>query len=291
MPVPRAGPGPISPPATTDFTIIFTGLEPVETYGSAMYLEIDDYNPGDQIFAVDGTPHSGQDTVKVYEASGNFENITFANKQGLVIETYSGDSTIDNLRCLNHQHRIAATATYGLVLWGASGNNVLKANAATNLNESLNGTGGDNTFYAAGGGTYPTHLYGYDGNSTYIMPSTGNIYIGGEADVSNTLDFSALSNAVTVDLGSTSLQSVATGLTVMLASSTTITNAVGGSDNDTITGNSLANSISGGAGNDTLYGLDGADVLDGGDGTDTGPARTLGTFERIGKLAHCCLLM
>ena len=54
----------------------------------------------------------------------------------------------------------------------------------------------------------------------------------------------------------------------MLATSTTITNAVGGSGNDTITGNNLDNHLSGGSGNDTLYGEAGSDVLDGGDGTD-----------------------
>ena len=136
------------------------------------YLEIDDYNPGDQIFAVDGTPHSGQDTVKVYEANNNFENITFANKQGLVVETFSGDSTIDFSGVSTTNTALAATATYGLVLWGAGDNNILKANAATNLNQSLNGSGGNNTFYAAGGGTLATDLYGYGGNATYIMPAS-----------------------------------------------------------------------------------------------------------------------
>ena len=178
--------------ADTPFTIIFTGLEPVGSYGSATYLEIDDYNPGDQIYAVDGTPHNGQDTVKVYEANNNFENITFANKQGLVVETYSGDSTIDFSGVSTTNTALAATATYGLVLSGAGDNNILKANAATNLNQSLNGSGANNTFYAAGGGTLATDLYGYGGNATYIMSTAGNIYIGGDTNANNTLDFSAL---------------------------------------------------------------------------------------------------
>ena len=45
-------------------------------------------------------------------------------------------------------------------------------------------------------------------------------------------------------------------------------NATGGSGNDTITGNSLNNSLIGGDGNDTIYGDDGDDSLSGGNGND-----------------------
>jgi Ca2+-binding RTX toxin-like protein len=53
-----------------------------------------------------------------------------------------------------------------------------------------------------------------------------------------------------------------------IAYTATIENAIGGSGNDTITGNTVANALTGGAGNDTLYGGDGNDTLDGGLGTD-----------------------
>ncbi len=57
-----------------------------------------------------------------------------------------------------------------------------------------------------------------------------------------------------------------------------IENAIGGSGNDTISGNQAANTLTGNGGNDTLYGLDGNDtligglgndIMDGGNGTDT----------------------
>ncbi|MXQ13888.1 calcium-binding protein, partial [Microvirga makkahensis] len=48
-----------------------------------------------------------------------------------------------------------------------------------------------------------------------------------------------------------------------------IENAVGGSGNDTLTGNDAANTLKGGVGNDRLAGGNGDDVLDGGMGTDT----------------------
>jgi len=48
-----------------------------------------------------------------------------------------------------------------------------------------------------------------------------------------------------------------------------IENALGGSGNDSVTGNDGANLLKGGAGSDKLYGLAGADILDGGAGADT----------------------
>jgi len=48
-----------------------------------------------------------------------------------------------------------------------------------------------------------------------------------------------------------------------------IENALGGSGNDSLTGNDGANLLKGGAGSDKLNGLGGADILDGGAGADT----------------------
>ncbi|QWG14867.1 M10 family metallopeptidase C-terminal domain-containing protein [Bradyrhizobium sediminis] len=48
-----------------------------------------------------------------------------------------------------------------------------------------------------------------------------------------------------------------------------IDNAIGGSGNDSITGNAIANTLNGGAGNDTLIGGLGVDMLTGGSGADT----------------------
>ncbi|WP_262271038.1 M10 family metallopeptidase [Microvirga yunnanensis] len=48
-----------------------------------------------------------------------------------------------------------------------------------------------------------------------------------------------------------------------------IENAIGGSGNDSLTGNNGANGLKGGAGSDKLYGLEAGDSLDGGAGADT----------------------
>jgi serralysin len=48
-----------------------------------------------------------------------------------------------------------------------------------------------------------------------------------------------------------------------------IDNAIGGSGNDTIIGNAIANVLNGGGGNDTITGAAGNDTINGGNGTDT----------------------
>ncbi|WP_235885640.1 M10 family metallopeptidase C-terminal domain-containing protein [Bradyrhizobium niftali] len=48
-----------------------------------------------------------------------------------------------------------------------------------------------------------------------------------------------------------------------------IDNAIGGSGNDTLVGNAIANALSGGGGNDTITGGAGNDAINGGSGTDT----------------------
>jgi Ca2+-binding RTX toxin-like protein len=50
---------------------------------------------------------------------------------------------------------------------------------------------------------------------------------------------------------------------------TSIENAIGGSGNDTMTGNNAANVLDGRAGNDTINAGDGADIVIGGIGNDT----------------------
>ncbi|MFJ4193813.1 M10 family metallopeptidase C-terminal domain-containing protein, partial [Pseudomonas sp. NPDC089534] len=55
---------------------------------------------------------------------------------------------------------------------------------------------------------------------------------------------------------------------VSIAKGVTIENAIGGSGNDLLIGNSVSNELKGGAGNDILYGAGGADKLWGGAGSD-----------------------
>src|SRR5262249_47055948 len=86
----------------------------------------------------------------------------------------------------------------------------------------------------------------------------------------NTLDFSAKTVPMVLDLGTTNSQDIFEddSISLTLESSTAISNAFGTSAIDTIYGNSRDNYLFGGSGSDGLYGGDGNDILEGGAGND-----------------------
>ncbi|NEO97361.1 MAG: hypothetical protein F6K58_01330 [Symploca sp. SIO2E9] len=101
------------------------------------------------------------------------------------------------------------------------------------------------------------------------------IWDGGGVD---TISWANQSSAATINLGAGSWSELGPAYwngvewenkTVAIAYNVTIENAIGGSGNDTIIGNQVANVLQGGAGNDTLLGGWGSDILTGGTGTDS----------------------
>ncbi len=74
---------------------------------------------------------------------------------------------------------------------------------------------------------------------------------------------------VTIDLGTTATQVVNSNLSLVLNSAQRFENATGGSGNDTLIGNILANTLRGNSGNDVMIGGPGSDSLLGGPGNDT----------------------
>jgi len=152
------------------------------------------------------------------------------------------------------------------------------------------------------GANYATHA----GNTTYAWrPTTGEMFVNGigqgapggnrifqtlwDGGGTDTYDFSAYSTNLKVDLrpgqwtttSTTQLArlhwdgskvaagTIANALLHHGDARSLIENAIGGSGNDTLTGNDAANTLRGGAGNDRLSGGKGNDILDGGPGTDT----------------------
>jgi Ca2+-binding RTX toxin-like protein len=72
-------------------------------------------------------------------------------------------------------------------------------------------------------------------------------------------------SGISLNLGTTGTQVVhPTNLSLILGSATTFENVTGGSGADTLTGNSLGNTLLGGTGNDKQNGLGGSDILSGG---------------------------
>ena len=117
-------------------------------------------------------------------------------------------------------------------------------------------------------------VYGFNSNSgrDWFSLSPGSaapifaIWDGGGND---TLDFSGFGQAQTIDLRGGDFSNVG-GLTgnVAIAYGAVVENALGGSGNDAIIGNQVANVLTGGAGADTMSGEGGDDRLLGGGGND-----------------------
>jgi Ca2+-binding RTX toxin-like protein len=149
---------------------------------------------------------------------------------------------------------------------GGSGNDQLTGNGLANVltggagNDTLAGRGGDDT------------LIGGRGDDNYVF----NNAFAAEADTvterpgegTDTLNFAGLTTAVTLNLGSNTIQLIHTNRTLTLNSGSVIENVAGGSGGDILIGNALNNTFTGNGGNDVLVGNDGDDTLNGGNGRD-----------------------
>lgn len=140
---------------------------------------------------------------------------------------------------------------------GGIGNDLLLGNAG---NDRLSGGAGNDT------------MHGGAGDDSFVFAAAASA----EADSltegtdpgRDTLVFSLLNSDLNLNLGTTSLQNVHVLRTLRLNSATAFEAVYGGSGNDTLTGNSIANSLYGGPGNDYLMGANGNDLLVGNEGND-----------------------
>jgi VCBS repeat-containing protein len=114
------------------------------------------------------------------------------------------------------------------------------------------------------GDAFDNALFGRAGNDV-VRGGAGNDTLVGGADI-DTVDYSTATTSVTVNLSASSAFGDAS---VGIDQVSEFEDVIGGSGADTLTGNSVGNSIFGGLGNDTLAGLEGDDVLAGGSDTDT----------------------
>lgn len=136
-------------------------------------------------------------------------------------------------------------------------------------NDQINGSGGNDSLT---GGAGNDSLTGGTGNDVYYSDTDtalgADIIIEAANGGTDRIDFSGSSNTVVVDLGITGNQTVNSNL-ILNMPAVQVENVTGGSGDDVITGNALANALSGGAGDDFLGGLAGNDTLTGGDGIDS----------------------
>lgn len=112
------------------------------------------------------------------------------------------------------------------------------------------------------------------GNDVYTFSLTAPVFII-DGSGFDTVSAANLANAVTIDLREGAHSSigapssyVSSASQLVISSGSLIECAIGGSGNDTITGNDLDNELRGGAGSDMIFGGEGADVITGGQGAD-----------------------
>lgn len=131
--------------------------------------------------------------------------------------------------------------------------------AIQNLYGPATDTRPGNTTYGDGNNT---------GNSIFALTGTAllTIYDSGGID---TINLASRSNAQRLDLAPESISDINGRIgNLSIARGTIIENAITGSGNDSVTGNSAANVLDSGGGNDTLLGHAGNDTLLGGGGED-----------------------
>jgi Ca2+-binding RTX toxin-like protein/uncharacterized membrane-anchored protein len=191
--------------------------------------------------------------------------VTLSNPINATIDPDAGIAEVtitDTLR--SAITRILPSGVENLTLTGAgvingtgnAGNNLITGNIANN--QLRGGAGNDTIDGAAGNDVFIIDADIDTGLDTLIEA------VGGGTD---TIDFRTTTAAVTINLATTAIQTVAVGVQLVMPI-LQIEDVYGGTGNDILTGNSLNNNLVGGVGNDSITGAVGNDTLRGDAGFD-----------------------
>lgn len=174
---------------------------------------------------------------------------------------------------LNSTPPANANVTGYLNVLGTELGDTIAGNAEAN---NLDGKGGNDTITGGAGndtitgGAGNDGLNGGDSNDRYLFAA--NTPLGSDTITdptgTDTLDFSATTLPIAVNLGVTVAQTVNPNLTLTLTAANQIENVTGGSGSDFVSGNGLNNFLVGGAGDDQMNAQTGDDTLLGDSGND-----------------------
>ena len=129
-----------------------------------------------------------------------------------------------------------------------AGDDVINANSG---NDYINAGAGDD------------RVNGGKGNDMFKGDDNGNdIYLGGDGE--DTINYNAITDSITVNLNKFLSKGISIGRDKLID----VEHIISGDGDDSIQGNTLANSINGGKGHDRMNGDGGNDRLNGGDGDD-----------------------
>lgn len=215
-----------------------------QTLGRELYvLNLADGTPGADVFVVDYSSVTADGRVAVTRATDGGPTVRlgyFAVADGLTI---SGGIEMDTLQVIGTPGADVFSAAVGLqhdtykyMTVNGAKLRLVSIEKKTLIGEAEN------------------DRYRFDADApwgTFVLDESG----GGI----DTLDFSTTAARVRINLGTPGTQAVNTNLSLVLKSSNTFENTVGGPGNDILTGNGMANTLTGNAGSDSLLGLNGND--------------------------------
>ncbi len=154
-------------------------------------------------------------------------------------------------------------------LTGGSANDSLHGNSAANLlqgldgHDQLRGYSGDDVLMGGSGNDFLVPGEGSDtaegmmGDDDYVFGDAvsleNDLLVELDNEGNDRLFLTAVSQGITLSLGSDAVQPVHSNRTLKLNSGSTFEQVYGGIGNDTLTGNSLSNIILGQGGNDTIH--------------------------------------
>jgi len=151
----------------------------------------------------------------------------------------------------------------GVYMGGATGLGLYDIAAAQRVYGANQTTYADDTTYGFNSNT-DDDGWTLEGKTDWIQAAIW------DAGGNDTIDMSGYSENADIDLREESFSSTG-GLkyNLAIAKGAVVENAIGGTGDDTMRGNDVANELTGGDGNDILNGAGGDDTLSGGDGDDT----------------------
>jgi len=205
---------------------------------------------------------SGYAALNSFSGGGGDDTITIGNSvRALSIDGGDGNDTITGGTAADI---ILGGAGNDTLVGGGGSDTVSYQNAASAVTVTVNGasqvTGGDGTDSLSGfenltGSAYNDSLTG-DGNNNIIAGGAGNdTLIGGGG--TDTASYIHAASAVTVTVNGASQVTGGDGTDSLSG----FTNLIGSDYNDSLTGDTGANTLTGGDGSDTLTGSSGADIF------------------------------
>jgi hypothetical protein len=242
------------PSTSVEATGAITVSADVTSVGTVMFAADDAAAPGDNVALAPGvTVESTGGTVSIHAG----DNVSIPATARVISDTGQAGVSMDSS---------AVDPDPGL-----GGTFVLRGVLSGSTSTFASGATDQDRFLLSPGGAVSLVLQGQDGSDTYQFdggsPITATLAENGGCLASDLMRF-AEPTGVTLDLGSTSSQAVATGLTLTLSTADGFENVTGTNHGDHVTGNACANRLLLRGGDDTGSGLGAGDVLLGNRGVD-----------------------